>query len=519
MALLYSLAFAGLAAANLRPNCPHFTDYAATPHEPFSEGVHKLAYQRPPPECRTASYPEVEKTITEMKTLVKDPDLYRLFENTFPNTLDTTVAWTGVAEDNADEELSFIITGDINAEWLRDSSNQLQSYRSLLTRNSSAGSLAALYRGAINLQARYVRFAPHCNAFQPPEESEIAPADNEAGGASDHIYPQYPTYSFFECKYELDSLAAFLQLSHDYHAATADKDFFARFNWSKAVAVLLNTTDALRTGTYAADGTLNPSPALFERRAVSASETLSNGGNGAPTQAGTGMVRSFFRPSDDSCIYQLFVPANMMFARYLNSCAEIMDGIDASLAERMRESAKVVREGIEAHGKTTHPKFGEIYSYEVDGFGSHNIMDDANIPSLLSAPHYGYLSAPHYGYLSASDPIYQNTRRFVLSTSNPYQMRGPVLNATGGPHIGPGNAWPMALIAQLMTSDDDDEIASGLRQLVGSTDRLGLIHESVNSHDASKWTRSWFPWANGLFGQMMLDLRERKPHLLERSYQ
>lgn len=201
MALLYGLAFAGLAAANLKPNCPHFTDYAATLHEPFSEGVHKLAYQRPPPECRTASYPEVEKTITEMKTLVKDPDLYRLFENTFPNTLDTTVAWAGVAEDNADEELSFIITGDINAEWLRDSSNQLQSYRSLLTRNSSAGSLAALYRGAINLQARYVRFAPHCNAFQPPAESQIAPADNEAGGASDHIYPQYPTYSFFECKY------------------------------------------------------------------------------------------------------------------------------------------------------------------------------------------------------------------------------------------------------------------------------------------------------------------------------
>lgn len=175
-------------------------------------------------------------------------------------------------------------------------------------------------------------------------------------------------------RYELDSLAAFLQLSHDYYTATADKDFFARFNWSKAVAVLLNTTDALRAGTYAADGTLNPSPALFERKSVSSSETLSNGGNGAPTEGSTGMVRSFFRPSDDSCIYQLFVPANMMFARYLNSCAEIMDSIDAGLAERMRDSAKTVREGVEAHGKTTHPKFGEIYSYEVDGFGSHNNM-------------------------------------------------------------------------------------------------------------------------------------------------
>ncbi|KAF6803805.1 hypothetical protein CSOJ01_10643 [Colletotrichum sojae] len=511
MAILSSLLlFAGLAAAGLKPNCPHFTDYAATPHEPFSEGIHKLAYQRPPPECRTASFSEVEKTIVEMKDLVKDPDLYRLFENTFPNTLDTTVAWQGKAAENPDEELSFVITGDINAMWLRDSSNQLQSYRSLLVRNSSSDSLASLYRGLINLQARYVRNAPHCNAFQPPEESQIAPTPNEYG-AADHIFPAYPAYSFFECKYELDSLAAFLQLSHDYHTATADKDFFGRFSWAKAVAVLLNTTDALLTGTYAADGTLNPSPALFERRDTSASETLSNKGNGAPTQGGTGMVRSFFRPSDDSCIYQLFVPANMMFSRYLNSCAEIMDHIDSGMAERMRDASKRVRDGIEAYGKTNHPKFGEIYSYEIDGFGSHNVMDDANIPSLLSAP--------HYGYLSASDPVYQNTRRFILSTSNPYQMRGPVLNATGGPHIGPGMAWPMALIAQIMTSDDDDEIRNGLRQLVSSTNQLGLIHESVNSHDATKWTRSWFAWANGLFGQMMLDLRERKPHLLGESYQ
>ncbi|TEA20340.1 Meiotically up-regulated gene 157 protein [Colletotrichum sidae] len=509
MVLLDLILLAGTASA-VAQNCPHFTDYAATPHEPFSDGVHKLSYQRPSPECRTASFPEVERTITEMKSVVKDPDLYRLFENTFPNTVDTTVAWQGKAADNPSEELSFVITGDINAMWLRDSSNQLQSYRSLLTKNDSANSLASLYRGLINLQARYIRNAPHCNAFQPPEESSIPATVNE-WAVGDHIAPEYSNSTFFECKYELDSLAAFLQVSHDYHAATGDADFFSRFSWAKAVVTVLNTTDALLVGTYAADGTLNPSPALFQRKDTSASETLSNKGNGAPTQGSTGLVRSFFRPSDDSCIYQLFVPANMMFARYLDACAAIMDPIDATLAERMRTTSSRVRAGIEAHAKTTHPTFGEIYSYEIDGFGSHNVMDDANIPSLLSAP--------HYGYLDAKDPVYQNTRRFILSSSNPYQMRGSVLNATGGPHVGPGMAWPMALVAQLLTSDDDAEIESGLRQLVSSTNQLGLIHESINSHNATDWTRSWFAWANGLFGQMMLDLRDRKPHLLEKSYQ
>ncbi|KAJ0153334.1 putative eiotically up-regulated protein [Colletotrichum tanaceti] len=412
MALLCNLlAFLGLTVAALKPNCPHFTDYAATPHEPFSEGIHKISYQRPAPGCRTASFPEVEKVITEI-----------------------IIAWAGLANESPDEELSFITTGDIYAEWLRDSSNQLQSYRSLLKRNSSEGSLAALFHGAINLKAPYVRFAPHCNAFLPPEESHVAPTDNKAGVGPDHIFPACSTSLFFECKYELDSLAAFLQLFHDYYTFTTDKDFFARFT----------------AGTYAADGTLNPSPALFERKSVSSSETLSNGGNGAPTEGNAGMVRSFLRLSDNSCIYQLFVPANMMFARYLNSPAEIIDSIDTGLAESLRSSAKAVREGVEAHGKMTHPKFGEIYSYEVDGFGSHNNMgrvlpvllstfngyssnptllllplkDDANIPSLLSAP--------HYGQLSAQDPVYQNTCRFVLSNSDPYQMRDlfSILQAT-----------------------------------------------------------------------------------------
>ena len=87
--------------------------------------------------------------------------------------------------------------------------------------------------------------------------------------------------------------------------------------------------------------------------------------------------------------------------------------------------------------------------------------------------------------------IYRNTRDFVLSNWNPYYARGPVINATGGPHLGPGMGWPMGVITQILTSDNDDEITGGIKQLMGSTSGLGLMHESVNSHDASIWTRPW----------------------------
>lgn len=303
--------------------------------------------------------------------------------------------------------------------WLRDSANQLRSYKSLLKASDSPDSLASLFRGAINLQARYILRNPHCNAFQAPTESGLPPEDNGYAD-TDQVRPPYNTSFVFECKYELDSISAFLQLSHDYYEQTQDAAFFGKFQWIEAIKTVLSTTEALLIGTYADDGSVNDSPYTFQRTATSATETLSNTGAGNPVKAGTGLVRSAFRPSDDSTIYQLFVPANMQFSSYLGRCARIMAAHDGELAGRMAAFAASVRAGIEAHGKVRHHVFGEIYAYEIDGFGSSNLMDDANVPSLLGAP--------TLDYLDKDDETYRNTRKFVLSTWNPYYMHGPLLN-------------------------------------------------------------------------------------------
>lgn len=473
-------------------SCPDYSDYSTERHPPYSNGTYQLSYMRPDPACRTFNSSDVEDIIVKMQSVISDPDLYRLFQNAYPNTLDTAIKWKGYAANNSEEELTFVITGDINAMWLRDSANQMQSYLPVLKANSSADSIASLYRGVINLQSRYINTNPYCNSFQPPVESNISASVNSAA-SDDAVNPPYVNTTVFECKYELDSLAAFLEVSTNYYNATQDLDFFGKFQWIAAVQTVLNTATAMKTPTYGDAGQVLDSPYTFERTTNRATETLANNGLGSPVANGTGLIRSAFRPSDDSTLYQLFIPGNMMFSRYLSTTAEIVaalgDTAPSGLADQITALSESIRAAIQQYGIVTNANSGlKVYAYEIDGFGGTIIMDDANIPSLLSAP--------FFGFLDASDEIYQNTRKYVLggetgTNGNPYFMRGPVINAVGGPHDGPGFAWPMASIIRISTSDDETEITNVLAEIVSSTDGLGLIHESINTFNQSSWTRQW----------------------------
>jgi len=301
----------------------------------------------------------------------------------------------------------------------------------------------------------------------------------------DSVIPPYNKEAVFECKFELDSLAAFLEISSDYYSTTGDSAFFARYQWVAAVQAVLNVADAMTTPTYDADGSVFQLPYSFTRLTTSGTETLDDKGSGNPVRSGTGLIRSAIRPSDDNTIYELFIPANMMFSHYLRLCGDIMRQIkdQQSLSQQMYRLAWLLRAAILDHGIVQDGTYNSIYAYEVDGYGSQNTMDDANVPSLLSAPFLGY---------NISDSVYQNTRKMILSADNPYFIRGHVINAVGGPHDGPGYAWPMASIVRILTSTSEAEIYGTLKEIVSSTAGLGLIHESVNTFNQSDWTREWY---------------------------
>lgn len=364
-----------------------------------------------------------------------DPDLARLFENAFPSTTDTTVKFHSKDKDQGfvkmtgsrwaeDDEAwngpqSFVITGDIIAEWLRDSTNQLRPYQELASQDPA---IFDLILGAINTQSEYVIEAPYCNAFQPPPISDLPVSAN---GQDDVVSPMYEPSAVFECKYELDSLAHFLKIGNDFYEHTKSSDFVTK-RWLLAVESLLSVLQEQSQPTFNKNGDYNRNSYTFQRTTSTGTETLNLAGVGNPLNGGTGLVRSAFRPSDDATILGFFIPANAMMSVELDRAATMLKAISkTAVAGELEKWSKQMREGVMEHGVVEHKVYGKVFAYEVDGYGSSIIMDDANYPSLLALP--------LMGFVDVKDPIYQNTRKMLLSKKgNPYYLTGRDFNGIGG---------------------------------------------------------------------------------------
>lgn len=410
---------------------------------------------------------ELEKILSERR-----PALSGLIGRCFRNTAETTLQKDGLGV--------FVITGDIPAMWLRDSAGQVAHYVGLAAQSEE---VRALLRGIIARQCAEVCLDPYANAFnREPNGKSYDPAD-ESDVKSPWVW---------ERKFELDSLCAPLTLAADYYGATGDGSIFTSdFRRMLKNAVRVCRTEQDHTG----------SPYYFRRNSDKATETLGEDGRGSPVGK-TGMVWSGFRPSDDACTYHYLIPANMMAAVAFKKAARLArEGLgDEALSRECLSLSEDVERGIEAFGTVTHPKYGKIYAYETDGLGHYSLMDDANSPSLLSVP--------FLGYREASDPVYRNTRKFLLSEDNPYFYRGAAAEGIGSPHTPDGYVWPMAVAMRALTSEDHDEIAGCLDTLAKTHAGTCFMHESFDADDPAKYTRSWFAWANSLFSLLILRLVE-----------
>lgn len=445
--------------------------------------VNKYVSQRPAVNKRKFTSKAVEATITRVKSKIKDEKLAWMFENCFPNTLDTTVNFS-IKNGKPD---TFVITGDIDAMWLRDSSAQVWPYLPLMNEDNQ---LKQLIAGVINRQSQCILVDPYANAFY----SEPNPRGEWRTDKTD-MKPE-----LHERKWEIDSLCYPIRLAYHYWKTTNDVSVFDA-NWRKAMSLVLQTFKEQQRKE-------NHGPYTFLRVTDRQLDTVNNRGLGNPVNP-VGLIVSTFRPSDDATTFGFLIPSNMFAVTSLRQLVEISESVtkDVVFAKECKSLANEVDAAVKKYAITTHSNHGQIYAFEVDGFGNYYLIDDANVPSLLAIP--------YLGGKCDDDAIYRNTRNFVLSKDNPYFFKGSVGEGIGGPHIGYDMIWPMSIILRAMTSKSDDEIKHCIKMLRDTDANTGFMHESFHKNDPTDFTRTWFAWVNTLFGELILKLeKENKMHLL-----
>jgi uncharacterized protein len=346
---------------------------------------------------------------------------------------------------------TYVQTGDIPAMWLRDSAAQTIPYIRFV---NAYPALRYTFFGVIQRDAKNILADPHAEAFS---------AD----------------YHVWEEKWEIDSLSWPVLLVFMYHANTRDRTIFTLF-LHHALETIVST---LR---------------CEQRHAVCSRYSWPHP---VPTNdvynPDTGLIWSAFRPSDDPVAYRFNIPQNaiaVIAMRLLATFASRAFG-DRKLATDAMTLAAQVQVGIERYGRTWVPNRGWMYVYETDGYGHDNLMDDANIPNLTALP--------YIGWCATDDPVYLNTRRFTLSSADPYYYSGKYATGLGSPHTPKGWVWPIGIIGAALSTRRKAEIAGAIDMLDRSDTLNGLMHESVDPNDPSRFTRPDFGWANAFWADLL----------------
>ncbi len=417
-------------------------------------------------ESNIMTYKNLYKNLDIMCGRIKDENIRKMFRQCYLSTLETTVKYDKAGN-------VFVITGDIEAMWLRDSSVQVSHYVRAAKDDEDAKNLV---KGLLQRQFALIQLDPYANAF------------NEEANGRGHRDDTMKLDIVWERKYEIDSLIYPLWLVNRYYENTSDSEIFSG-DFMKALGVILDTLITEQ----------NPqnSPYYFRRDNCPPTDTLCNDGKG-PDYAYTGLVRSAFRPSDDACTYPFLVPANMFIVATLKNLEENLNkaGVQNPHKSKADKLIADIENAIEKYC-IVETEFGRTYAYEVDGLGGQLMMDDANVPSLLSLP--------YLGYCAKDDEIYLNTRNFILSKNNPFYFDGKSAKGIGSPHTPADYIWHIALAIEGLTTDDKQEIERIYSTLISTHADTFFMHEGFHKDNPDEFTRKWFAWANTLFAIFMMD--------------
>ncbi|MBD5519291.1 MAG: glycoside hydrolase family 125 protein [Lachnospiraceae bacterium] len=397
------------------------------------------------------------------------PELMQVFENCYTNTIHKAVQ-------KKEDGTVHVITGDIPAMRLRDSAAQIRPYLFLAKEDEEMRELIA---GVVRRQFQFICIDEYANAFN----------ESPNGACWEKDDPNQDPW-VWERKFEVDSLCYPVQLAYLLWKNTGCESQFDE-NFFKGIEKIFQVFQTEQFHEEKSDY-------RFQRKNAWFRDTLSREGKGALVKSGIGLIWSGFRPSDDACTYGYLIPSNMFVVVIMGYLEEMAREVfhDEQLEQEAGRLKKQVREAVEKEGKIDTEEFGTMYAYETDGHGMYQLMDDANVPSLLAMEYLGYPAEPQAA---------ENTRRFILNDANPFYYKGIKAAGVGSAHTPTGYIWHIAMAMQGLTSKSREEKRKILEKMVSTTGGKGVMHEGFFCDDDTRYTREWFSWANAMYAELFLD--------------
>ena len=438
----------------------------------------------------------IENYIISLSSKFKDKNLQNIFTNCYLNTLDTTIDFDPLNND------TFIITGDIKAMWLRDSSFQIFPYLKFCTKDEN---LNKMILGLFNRQLNCIKIDPYANAFNKDDsKSSIWKNDITYKKNSEGKFINAMNNFLWERKYELDSLlipiyTMCLYINYTQNFSILNEKFFECLN------IILNLIEKEKRGTDDEDKENGPEY-FFQRKIEEPFDSL-HLGRGNPSKSND-LIKSSFRNSDDCTLFSYNIPENAFLVVTFKKLIEILEKFKPKFEKinKLKEISNKIYKSIFLNGVFKDENNNNFFAFEIDGFGNYYFMDEAGYPNLISLP--------FFGFLSNEDEIYKTTRKKILSSRNPYYIKGKFGDGLSSSHGNRKYIWTLFTIMRGLTSNDKNEVEECLNLLVNSAVKTGFMHESFDVDDVDKFTREWFCWANSFFGVFVEFVVEKFPDVV-----
>ena len=443
----------------------------------------------------------IEEYISKNIKNISSKKISQLYSSCYRFTLETKILYSLFNGEDA-----FVYSTNLPVMWISQSCLQIYPY---IKHCNNDKDLSKLIMSVFNRILKYILLDPFSNAFVLKNTiSSPFFSDITFKKTKDNQFIHGMSSEIWERKFQLNSIIFPFYIMGIYNKITNDFSFINDVFFKALIEIIKVIKNELRDTD---EENCNDGPQYFFQRNTHESFDTMHFGRGNPCK-NTNLIKSYFRCSEDACLFPYNIPENALVYVTFKMLKEILEKFQKnvkynSLILELQNITDHLYEGILKYGIRKDEETGEkFYVYEIDGYGNYYFMDEPRYPSLLSLP--------FFGFCDYKDEIYLNTRKRILSHKNPYYIEGKFGSGESSAHSFRDYNSTLFTIMRGLTSSNQKEIEECLDLIAKSANNFNYLHEYFDINNINYYVNLSFATANSFLCVLIDKCLEEYPELL-----